>query len=48
MLGPSFLALYETNYALSEVFTGGQCWNVFEWEAGFDDGQYPRNGFGNC
>jgi len=48
VLGPSFLPLYGANYGLSQLFTGGQCWNVFEWEAGFDDDHYPCKGFGNC
>lgn len=46
VLGPAFLPLYGLNYGLSELFTGEQCWNVFEWEAGFDDGHYPCSGFG--
>ncbi|HVV37925.1 MAG TPA: hypothetical protein VHC63_15050 [Acidimicrobiales bacterium] len=40
-LGLAFLPLYAVNYALSARLTGGQCWNVFEWHAGFADGHYP-------
>lgn len=48
VMGPSFLPLYGANYGLSELLSGGQCWNVFEWEAGFEDGHYPSKGFGKC
>ena len=47
-LGPvAFLALYVGNYYLSRALAdGSQCWNVFEWSAGFDDGGYPCDGLG--
>lgn len=40
-LGPiAFLALYTANYFASRAIAGTQCWNVFEWSAGFADGGY--------
>ena len=40
-LGPvAFLALYTANYFASRALVGSQCWNVFEWSAGFADGGY--------
>lgn len=41
VLGPvKFLALYAASYFGSERISGSQCWNVFEWTAGFADGGY--------
>lgn len=40
-LGPvRFLALYAASYFVSDQTSGSQCWNVFEWTAGFADGGY--------
>jgi len=40
-LGPvAFLGLYTANYFASNAIAGSQCWNVFEWSAGFADGGY--------
>ena len=35
-----FLTLYAANYFASEAVSQSQCWNVFEWSAGFADGGY--------
>jgi hypothetical protein len=41
LLGPvRFLPLYAISYFGSQWATGTQCWNVFEWTAGFADGGY--------
>lgn len=41
LLGPvRFLALYVANYYASLAVSDSQCWNVFEWSAGFADGGY--------
>ena len=41
LLGPvAFIALYAANYFASRAIDGSQCWNVFEWSAGFADGGY--------
>ena len=49
IFGPvGFPVLYGANYALSQAFTGGQCGNVFEWDAGFHAGGYDCNGFDDC
>jgi hypothetical protein len=41
VVGPvRFLALYAVSYFGSQALTGTQCWNVFEWTAGFADGGY--------
>jgi hypothetical protein len=41
LLGPvKFLALYVPSYFGSQQISGSQCWNVFEWTAGFEDGGY--------
>src|SRR5207253_9149182 len=41
VMGLWFLPVYVANYGLSQTLSGGQGWNVFEWEAGFADGHYP-------
>jgi hypothetical protein len=44
VLGPvKFLVLYIASYFGSDRISGSQCWNVFEWTAGFADG-----GYGDC
>lgn len=41
LLGPvRFLPLYAISYFGSQRINGTQCWNVFEWTAGFEDGGY--------
>jgi hypothetical protein len=46
-LGPMrFLALYTANYFASQAIVGCQCWNLFEWQAGFADGGYDCAGLG--
>lgn len=41
VVGPvRFVALYALSYFGSHALTGTQCWNVFEWSAGFADGGY--------
>jgi hypothetical protein len=48
-LGPvGFLALYTANYFASQAISGCQCWNVFEWQAGFADGGYDCAGLGKA
>lgn len=42
LLGPVFLPLYAVSYFGSQWLTGTQCWNVFEWTAGFADGGYDN------
>jgi hypothetical protein len=47
LLGPvTFTALYAISYFGSQRIAGCQCWNVFEWSAGFADGGYDCVGFG--
>lgn len=41
LFGPvRFTALYALSYFGSRAVAGNQCWNVFEWSAGFADGGY--------
>jgi hypothetical protein len=41
VFGPvRFLGLYVANYYASQAVSDSQCWNVFEWSAGFADGGY--------
>jgi hypothetical protein len=41
LFGPvRFTALYAVSYFGSQWISGSQCWNVFEWSAGFADGGY--------
>ena len=49
LLGPvRFLPLYAISYFGSQRVNGTQCWNVFEWTAGFEDGGYlDCAGFGD-
>ena len=47
LVGPlRFTALYALSYFGSQWIAGCQCWNVFEWSAGFEDGGYDCAGFG--
>lgn len=47
LLGPvKFVALYALSYFGSQAIKGCQCWNVFEWSAGFADGGYDCAGLG--
>jgi hypothetical protein len=47
LIGPArFIPLYALSYFGSQWIAGCQCWNVFEWTAGFADGGYDCAGFG--